>query len=758
MSMWFSRKLTRFVLLGALYLAAAILSSQISFSAGNFPTLWLPGGLLLGVLLFSPSSDWPGYLLASLAGNIAYSLVFRQPVGLASITYLSNCLESATGAWLLLRLNGLALERSGGQVGAGPGRRVGFSTPRDTLLLIVIVGPLSAILSASIQTAVLVSTTPGISDWAAFRIAWIGHMLGILTVTPLLVAWKGYRTSVRSLLANPERVIETAGLYFGLATWAYYVFSGNALFLGRGYLVMPFLIWAALRFGPRGTSMSGLIVAIAATWGLVWQLDNFMISIGTIAPNTDILGIFLAINLITCYFLTTSLEEGKLTAAELRRSEVRYRRLIEFQGEGIGIVDLNEIFTFSNPAGNQIFGVDPGGLVGRNLSDFTSPQQFSQILQQTQARRNLEKTSYEIEITQPGGQHRQLLITATPEFDEDGRVNGSFAIFRDITDRKQAERALRDSQARFQALFDHSPIPIWEEDFSLIKAHLDELRKQGVEDFRLHFETYPDELGYCEGLLRVLNVNQAATQLCNYADQERFMEQIKTTLWRGPDDVIREELIAISEGKCEFDYEGPNDLINGVIRHHHVRWSVAPGFQHDYSRVIVSIIDITERKQTEEKLRYLSTHDVLTGLYNRNFFEAEMERLQQGRQFPINLMVVDVNGMKVANDTYGHATGDELLKRTAQVLRAAFRKEDIIARIGGDEFVVLFTSSLPEKEAVRRLRDCIEEHNLWADGPTLSLAIGAASANRSQLLEDVFKKADQLMYREKIRSRRGKLD
>ena len=195
-----------------------------------------------------------------------------------------------------------------------------------------------------------------------------------------------------------------------------------------------------------------------------------------------------------------------------------------------------------------------------------------------------------------------------------------------------------------------------------------------------------------------------------------------------------------------------------VIRYHSVRWTVAPGYEQDYRRVIVSIIDITERKQAEEKLRYLSTHDVLTGLYNRNFFEAEMERLQNSRIEPTNLMMVDVNGMKSTNDTFGHAAGDELLRRTAQVLKLSFRKEDIIARIGGDEFVVLFQGSIPLQEAVSRVQECLSDHNHWYHGPALSLAIGTASGVKGSPLIELFKKADQLMYKEKMRTRQGKQD
>ena len=225
---------------------------------------------------------------------------------------------------------------------------------------------------------------------------------------------------------------------------------------------------------------------------------------------------------------------------------------------------------------------------------------------------------------------------------------------------------------------------------------------------------------------------------------------------RGPNDVFIEELCAIAEGKTDFEIEGPNDLVDGVIRYHHVRWTVAPGYEHDYRRVIVTIIDTTERKQVEERMRYLSTHDVLTGLYNRNLFEAELERLQDSRLGPINVMVVDVNEMKTTNDTYGHSAGDELLRRTAQVLKTSFRKEDIIARIGGDEFVVLFQGTISTQDAVTRVKDCLNDHNHWYEGPPLSLAIGAASGVKGSSMVELFKKADYLMYRDKSRSRKSR--
>jgi len=159
-----------------------------------------------------------------------------------------------------------------------------------------------------------------------------------------------------------------------------------------------------------------------------------------------------------------------------------------------------------------------------------------------------------------------------------------------------------------------------------------------------------------------------------------------------------------------------------------------------------------ERKQAEEKLKYLSIHDALTGLYNRAYFEDEMIRLEGGRQFPVSLIMVDLNGLKSVNDQLGHPAGDDLLRRTAQVLRSAFRTEDGVARIGGDEFAVV----LPRVEAqaaalaVQRIREAVRKHNEEHPELQISLSIGAATVDKGVPLMEAFREADRQMYLDKV--------
>jgi PAS domain S-box-containing protein len=144
-----------------------------------------------------------------------------------------------------------------------------------------------------------------------------------------------------------------------------------------------------------------------------------------------------------CFIDTT---ERKRAEEALKESEEKYRLLIENQGEGIATADLNENFIFANPAAEEIFGVPRGGLVGRNLKEFTSPKKFKFIQEQTKRRHKGEKGSYEIEIMNAKGEKRFLLLTAAPWFDKDGVLTATFGIFRDITERKQLQQQLIQSE------------------------------------------------------------------------------------------------------------------------------------------------------------------------------------------------------------------------------------------------------------------------------------------------------------------------
>jgi len=144
-------------------------------------------------------------------------------------------------------------------------------------------------------------------------------------------------------------------------------------------------------------------------------------------------------------------------------------------------------------------------------------------------------------------------------------------------------------------------------------------------------------------------------------------------------------------------------------------------------------VDITETKRLEAHLRYLSFHDSLTELFNRAYFEQELDRLSKGRRAPVGVIIVDLDNLKPVNDTLGHAEGDALLKRAARALREAFRAEDVIARLGGDEFGVILVDA--DKKAlegsIERLQKAIDQGKENGSTPKLSISAGYAIAEKT---------------------------
>jgi len=158
--------------------------------------------------------------------------------------------------------------------------------------------------------------------------------------------------------------------------------------------------------------------------------------------------------------------------------------------------------------------------------------------------------------------------------------------------------------------------------------------------------------------------------------------------------------------------------------------------------------DITRRKHMEKKLKQSATHDALTGLCNRDHFEEMIDSVEQDTETPIAVMMMDLNGLKTLNDTYGHRAGDTYLRETAQLLRKVFENRGFLARIGGDEFA--FVGTAIDGDAILSLENELR-NSIRQSKKSIDLSIGSATREKGQTIRDALDTADKKMYEEKGR-------
>jgi diguanylate cyclase (GGDEF)-like protein len=164
--------------------------------------------------------------------------------------------------------------------------------------------------------------------------------------------------------------------------------------------------------------------------------------------------------------------------------------------------------------------------------------------------------------------------------------------------------------------------------------------------------------------------------------------------------------------------------------------------------------EIDQRTKREDRIRYLSYHDELTDLYNRRFYEEAVKKFDNPEYLPISVVIGDINNLKNTNDTLGHDIGDELIRKSANAIKAACRKDDIIVRFGGDEFVVLLpkTSKDMAEKIVKRMEKFASKE--FVNNFNVSISFGFdTKENKDEDLLEIFKNAEDLMYVQKARKK-----
>lgn len=426
----------------------------------------------------------------------------------------------------------------------------------------------------------------------------------------------------------------------------------------------------------------------------------------------------------------------KTMESALRESEEKYRNILESIQEGYYEVDLKGNYQFFNEAFAKILGVSKGELQGLNFKSFMEEtalkkthESFNQVF-----KTGIPTTAYGWEAIRRDGTRIYLEVSIALLRDSAGNPVGFKGIARDVSDRKWSEKALLESEAKYRTLFEAAQSAIFlirEDQFIDCNSHTLKIfgckREQiiGKRPFDLSPPKQPD----------------------GRDSKEKAREKLKAAL-EGEAQLIEWKHLRLDGTPFDAEVSLNRTEIGGEF----------------FVQAIVR--DITDEKMAEEALKAMSLVDDLTGLYNRRGFLTlagqEIKAAKRTRQ-KTYLIFVDLDGMKGINDTFGHLEGDQALIHTAGILKGSFREPDILARIGGDEFVILAREGVL-KTGPRLLMDRVlnnlnqhNEKNQAAYHLSLSMGTVAYDPDHPISLETLLAQADSLMYQEKQRKKTEKI-
>jgi len=411
-------------------------------------------------------------------------------------------------------------------------------------------------------------------------------------------------------------------------------------------------------------------------------------------------------------------------AVKRQREKDRWFRVtLESLGDGVITTDPEGRVTFLNPVAEKLTGWSSREAQGKPIEKvFPIVNEETGQAVENPVRRILQSGKVQglanhTLLIRRDGQKVAIDDSGAPIIDEDGKTRGVVMVFRDITERRFLEEIARGSERMYRLLFNTMPDGF---------AVLEEIRNGDKIDYRI-LESNPslEKLFYRFGPLEGKTVGDLFPNW-----RERFAVP---PVPNPPDRPQR----------LEFFFPELEAFLEIVS------FSLSPG------KIGILVTDITLRRKAEEKICYFSFHDALTGLYNRLFAEEELRRLDDGRHLPLSIIFADLNGLKFLNDAFGHEKGDIMLRKAAQVLQDSCRESDIVARFGGDEFLIILpnTSFATAREIVERIHKLCqkvqEEEVLF-----LCLALGTATKTEpSQDIWELVNQAEERAYERKLTDR-----
>jgi diguanylate cyclase (GGDEF)-like protein/PAS domain S-box-containing protein len=416
-------------------------------------------------------------------------------------------------------------------------------------------------------------------------------------------------------------------------------------------------------------------------------------------------------------------EQQVLARQALADSELHYRMLSQNATDAVFMTDLAGVVTWVSPAIQQVMGYDPGDLVGKERDSLAHPDDLPMI--DAVVERLIEGqvgVPFEVRGRLATGEYRWMSGVANVAYDGEGSVVGLIAAMRDVHDQVLVRQALAEKDRLFRLAMDGAP--------------------QGMAVVGLD--------------LRYLQVNEALCAMLGREERWLLAHTIRDVIH--PHDQAAETA-------------GRDELLDGRTQRKvsECRWRRADGSplwvvhskgllrdeQHRPLFYVSHVQDDTDAHRIREELARRANHDPLTGLFNRDQLQAHLTHVLTGRATADStpgLLYCDLDHFKHVNDTYGHDTGDEVLRITADRISSTLRSDDVVARLGGDEFVVLL-ANVPDQAAAidvaQKIRSAVAEPLPTIDDGTLTVSVGVALAVGDLDGHRLLRNADAALYEAK---------
>lgn|GEM_PF-1891259 len=426
--------------------------------------------------------------------------------------------------------------------------------------------------------------------------------------------------------------------------------------------------------------------------------------------------------IIGFYVIGEDITISKELGESLRESEAKYRLIAENMSDLIAMIGADGMVLYASPSHRTVLQLASEDYVGRNVLDFIHPEDaFAAMTASRQVISEKQPSMFACRFLRADGSHVHLEVNLNPVLDNQGEVTHMAAIARDVTQRKLAERRLEESEQRYRSLFENNTDAI----FSLnLRGHLTSVNPAVIEI--MGYE--PEEM-----------LHRPFWAFIGERDMPKALQQ-----YRQSRDGIPQR----------FEIEVRHKEGHEVTLHVH---TVPIRVGRRVEGIFGIAKDITERKQSERLIYHLAYHDALTDLPNRRMFKERLAEELAGAKaggHMLAVMFLDLDRFKVINDSLGHDVGDMLLEAVADKLRTCIEKQDLLARMGGDEFTVLLTDvrDLAQvKQTAERIMEVFRQpFALGTHALHVSTSIGIAICPRDgEDAESLMKNADYAMYRAK---------